>query len=108
MEYIVSGRVLPLHRSIASTVRVLRISPLAVVEERQKMRVILDLAVHGVNTDTDFDKAPVFDLGDVLFRFIAQSCARREQVGAEVPIYISKMDVKDAFRRIHIEWDEAP
>ena len=63
----------------------------------------MDLTVgHGVNTDTDFDKAPVCDLGDVLFRFIVQTCARREQVGAEVPIYISKMDVK-----VHIEWDKA-
>ena len=83
--------------------------PLAVVDERQKLRVILDLTVGaGVNTDTDFDKAPVCDLGDVLFRFIAQTCVRREQVGADVPIYISKMDVKDAFRRVHIEWEKAP
>ncbi|MEO9458877.1 MAG: hypothetical protein ABJG56_07815, partial [Lentilitoribacter sp.] len=85
MEDIVNGRVLPLHRSAAGTVRGLRISPLGVVEERKKVRVILDLTVgHGVNPDTDFDKVPVCDLGEVLFRFIARTCARREQVGAEV------------------------
>ncbi|MEP3733698.1 MAG: hypothetical protein ABJN02_17340 [Lentilitoribacter sp.] len=61
-----------------------------------------------MKSDTDFDKSPVCDLGEVLFRFIAQTCVHREQVGAEVPIYISKMDVKDAFRRGHIEWDKAP
>lgn len=109
IEDVASGRVLPLHRSVAHAIRGLRISPLAVVDERQKSRVILDLTVGaGVNKDTDFDKAPVCDLGDVIFRFIAQTCARREQVGADVPIYISKMDVKDAFRRVHIEWEKAP
>ena len=50
----------------------------------------------------------MYDSGEVLFRFIAQTCARREKVGAEMRIYISKKDVKDAFRRVHIEWDKAP
>ena len=62
----------------------------------------------GVNTDTDLDKPPVRDLGDILYRFITQTCVCREQVGADVPIYISKMDVKDALRRAHIEWEKAP
>lgn len=104
-------RVLPLHRSVARMVRGLRISPLAVVEERRKVRLVLVLTVgHGVNTDTDFDTASVCDFGDVLFRFIAQTSARREQVSAEVPFYSANMDVKDATRRVrvHIEWDKAP
>ena len=72
------GRVLPVHWSIAHTIRRLRISPLAVVDERPKLRVILDLSVGAVvNTDTDFDKAPVRDFGGVLFRFIVQTCACR-------------------------------
>ena len=29
------------------------------------------------------------------------------KVDSEVPICIEKMDVKDAFRRIHTAWDEA-
>ena len=35
-------------------------------------------------------------------------CALREAVGPDVPIYISKMDVKDAFRRLHVAWEKAP
>ena len=73
------GRVLPVHWSIAHTIRRLRISPLAVVDERPKLRVILDLSVGAVvNTDTDFDKAPLCDVEDVLFKFTAQTCTRRE------------------------------
>ena len=77
-------------------------------EERQRIRVVSDLAIigHGVNTDTDFDTAPACDLGDVMFRSI--SCARRQQVRAEVPIYLRVLKyVKDAFRRVHIEWGKA-
>lgn len=54
-----------------------------------------------MNTDTDFDKAPMCDLGDVISRVIPQMRACREQVGAEVPIYFSKMDVKDASGGVH-------
>ena len=35
-------------------------------------------------------------------------CALREAVGPDVPIYTSKMDVKDAFRRLHVAWEKAP
>ena len=69
----------------------------------------MDLSVGaGVNTATVFTKEPVCDLGDMFFRYIAQTCARREQVGAEAPIQSSKIDVKDDFSRVHIEWDRAP
>ena len=63
---------------------------------------------HGVNLGTAFDKAPVCNLREVLFLFIAQACARRVHVGAEVSTYVSKMGVKDAVRRFHIERDKAP
>lgn len=46
-------------------------------------------------------------MGGASFCLIAKTCARREEVGAEVPIYIHKMDVKGAFRRVPIEWDKA-
>ena len=48
------------------------------------------------------------DLGDVLVRFMAQTCARRQQVGAEVLSYTSTVDVKDALRQLPIERENAP
>lgn len=79
---------MPFHRSIARTVRGLRISPLPVVEHRTAVRVIMDLTVrHGVNTDTSFDRAPVHDLGGRSITFIAQTCARHKPDGTEVPTY---------------------
>ena len=64
--------------------------------------LVLDLTV-----GHDFGRPPVCDLGGVLRGCIAQTYARRdERIDAEVPIYILKMDAKDAFRRVHIEWDK--
>lgn len=66
-----------------------------------------------MNTDTHFHKAYVVcELGHVLIRFVAQTCARREQVGAQVPIYISKIKnahEKDArFEELtYIQWGKA-
>lgn len=96
----------------------LRISPLAVTESKDKFRVILDLSFGsggsgkgrlGVNGDTCFEKALVCEIGGVMPNNVMRRvCALRQDVGSEVPIYGAKMDVKDAFRRIHIEWDKAP
>ena len=35
-------------------------------------------------------------------------CPLREAVGPDVLIYSSKMDVNDAFRRLHVAWEKAP
>lgn len=48
--------------------------------------------------NTWFEKAP---------NIIRRTCGLREAVGPAVPIFTSKLDVKDAFRRIHVEWAKA-
>lgn len=104
-----SGRVLPLHRSklIARKVRGLRMSPiLAAVGERQKVRVILDFTVgHGVSTDTDFDETLLCDLGNFLFNVSRTRALVENKIARDYPFTFLKKDVKDAFRRVHIEWD---
>ena len=96
-----------LHKSAAEFVSHLRISPLGVASSKEKLRVILDLSFGkggavdeyiGVNGDTAFEKAPKSETGGVMPAILRRTCALREAVGPDVPIYISKMDVKDAFR----------
>ena len=62
----------------------------------------------GVNGDTAFKKAPKSETGGVMPAILRRICALREAVGPDVPIYTSKMDVKDAFRRLHVAWEKAP
>ena len=59
------------------------------------MRVIVDLTVgHGVNTDTDFDRTPVCDLGEVLLdlsrkrALVANKLAQKCPLTFEMPNYI--------------------
>ena len=62
----------------------------------------------GDNGDTAFEKAPESETGGVMPAILRRICALREAVGTDVPIYISKMDVKDAFRRLNVAWEKAP
>lgn len=39
---------------------------------------------------------------------LSRAYALRQEVGTFVPIHSPKLDVKDAYRRIHIEWEKAP
>ena len=105
VEDITWGRVVVLHKSAAEFVSHLRISPLG-VSSKEKLRVILDLSFGkggavdeyiGANGDTAFEKAPKSETGGVMPAILRRICALREAVGPDVPIYISKMDVKDAF-----------
>ena len=75
-----------------------RVLPLTVVAEPQKVGVLSDLTEgHEVYTDTDSDKATARALGDALCGFIARMYALLgEQAAAEIPIYISNMDMKGA------------
>lgn len=105
-----------LKNSAARAIKHLRVSPLAVMESNDKNRVILDLSFGaggdgdgwtGGNGDTCFETAPV-SIGGVLPSILRHACALRETKGGGVPIYRSKKDVADAFRRIHIECEKAP
>ena len=117
VEDITWGRVVVLHKSAAEFVSHLRISPLGVSSSKEKLRVILDLSFGkggavdeyiGVNGDTAFEKAPKSETGGVMPVSVRRVCALREAIGPDVPIYTSKMDVKDAFRRLHVAWEKAP
>ena len=117
VEDLAWGRVVVLHKSMARGIKHIRVSPLAVAESKDKKRVILDLSYGkggpqrgrtGVNGDTNFDGAPLCEVGGVLTNVLRRICALRDAVGTKVPVYTAKMDVKDAFRRIHVEWEKAP
>lgn len=111
------GRVVVLHKSAADRIKHLRVSPLGVTSSKDKLRVILDLSFGmggengeniGANGDTWFENAPKSETGEVMPNIMRRICALRQAVGPAVPIYTSKLDVKDAFRRLHVEWDKAP
>ena len=106
-----------LHKSAAEFVSHLRIFPLGVSSSKEKLRVSLDLSFgkagavdeySGVNEDTAFEKAPKSETGGVMPAIWRRMCALREAVGPDVPIYTSKIDVKDAFRRLHVAREKAP
>ena len=81
IEDLVHGRVVVLHKSAARKIKHLRVSPLAVVESKDKTRVILDLSFgaggdgdgwKGVNGDTCFETAPISEIGGVLPNILRQ------------------------------------
>lgn len=92
-------------------------SPIAVLWKGDEVRVILDLSygVGGhngerarVNGDTDFAQAPQMSLVDTLPSILELTSRLLENLGSQVPTYISKMDVAAASRHIPVEWARAP
>ena len=106
----------------------LRISPLGVVEEKEKLRVIHDLTFCGnkaderareapgerkstatpetgarsVNEDTDWERVPKCALAGVMTEIIARILGLRAKFGTQKRILLQKMDVKSAFRQVGI------
>ena len=77
-----------------------------------KIRIIHDFtfekSVPGVNADTDFSSAPTCKLSHVLRGIISRILHSRRPSATPTRILLSKMDVKDAFRHIHVEWVHCP
>ena len=93
-----SGRVAVIQREVSSLIPGLRVSPLAVVDEMAKKRVILDLSFgygkrhnsrQGVNGDTGFEAAPPCELGQILYKIIERVCGLQDKFWQWSPcIYI--------------------
>ena len=104
---VVLGRALVFDVRFINDILGLRVSPLGVVEE-PKFRIIHDLtfAAAGctsVNADTDFNRAPECLLGHVLFDILSRIMFLRQLHGDGVEIFLSRVDVKQAFRQIPID-----
>ena len=59
----------------------------------------------GVNGDTNFESAPKCKLGHVLRDIVWRILFLRRTLAPHTHIMLSKMDVKDAFRQVAVEWD---
>ena len=74
-----------------------------------KVRIIHDLTMAfsnpGVNGDTDFESASESQLGHVLRDIVWRILFLRHTLAPHTHIMLSKMDVKDAFRQVGVEWD---
>ena len=96
-------------REVASRIPGLRVSPVGVAVSATKIRTIHDLTMAfsnpGVNGDTDFESAPKCKLGHVLRDIFGRICFSRRTLAPHTHIMLSKMDVKDAFRQVAVEWD---
>lgn len=58
------------------------------------------------NVDTNVEQAPESEVGCVMCNVTGFVYALRQEVGPFVPHIGAQMDVKDAVRRIHIEWEK--
>ena len=106
------GRAFVFPRDAADRIPGLRVSPLGVTVSPSKIRIIHDLTFEtsapGVNADTDFSSAPPCKLGHVLRGIIWRILHLRRPSVTPTRILLSKMDVKDAFRQIPVEWAHCP
>ena len=108
------GRALVIPLRVANAILGLRLPPLAVVASTSRTRIIHDLtfasspSCHGVNADTDFATAPPCRRGHVLRDVVRRIAYLRRKVGVSARILLSKMDVKDAFRQVAVEWERSP
>ena len=103
------GRALIFPREVASRIPGLRVSPVGVAASATKVRIIHNLTMAfsnpGANGDTDFESAPKCKLGDVLRDIVWRILFLRRTLAPHTHIMLSKMDAKDAFRQVAVEWD---
>ena len=103
------GRAFIFPREVASRIPGLRVSPVGVVVSATKVRIIHDLTMAfsnpGVSGDTDFESAPNCKLGHVLIDIVWRILFLRRTLAPHTHIMLSKMDAKDAFRQVAVEWD---
>ena len=109
------GRAIVFPKEQADQVPGLRVSPVGVVEEREKIRIIHDMTFehrdgHGggsVNATTDWDEIPACALAGVMREVLQRILGLRAKFGGRARILIQKMDVKNAFRQIPVDPDGA-
>ena len=103
------GRAFIFPREMASRIPGLRVSPVGVAVSATKVRIIHDLTMAfsnpGVNGDTNFESAPKCKLGHLLRDIVWRILFLRRTLAPHTHIMLSKMDVKDAFRQVAVEWD---
>ena len=121
------GRTIVFPAMQAHEVKGLRISPVGVVEEKEKLRVIHGLTFGGqtnaregwggekdsvpepggrsVNSDTNWKKVPECRLAGVIMEVITRFQELRVKYGTQERILLQKMDVKSAFRQVGVAPD---
>ena len=108
------GRTFIFPRELASLIHGLSISPLGVVVNPSKTRVMNDLSHHTsdkgrcVNIDTDAAEAPCIELGHVLREVVERILYLRRRFGPRVRTVICKVDIASAYRHVPVEWSGAP
>ena len=108
------GRTFIFPRELASSIHGLRNSPLGVVVNPSKTRVINDLSHQTsdkgrcVNIDKDVAEAPCVELGHVLREVVERILYLRRRFGPRVRIVISKADIASAYRHVPVAWSGAP
>ena len=109
------GRAIVFPKEQAGQVPGLRVSPIGVVEEREKIRIIHDMTFEhrdgeeggSVNATTDWDEIPACALAGVMHEVLQRVLGLRVKFGDRARILIQKMDVKNAFRQIPVDPDGA-
>lgn len=107
------GRAFVFPYAAAYQIAGLRVSPLGVVVNPKKARIINDLRFSGVNRDTDTSNAPECKLGHVLRDVVWRVLYLYNEFVRNAPepppaILISKIDSKDAFRQVPVERGSSP
>ena len=93
----------------------LRVSPVGIVEEREKLRIIHYMTFEdrdgsgggSVNSTTDWDEIPTCALAGVMHEVVLMVLGLRVIFGARARILTQNMDVKIAFRQIPVDLDGA-
>ena len=104
------GRAFIFPREVASRIPGLRVFPVGVAVSATKVRIIHDLTMAfsnpGVNGNNDFESVPKCKLGHVLRDIVWSILFLRRTLAPNTHIMLSKIDVKDAFRQMAVEWDD--
>lgn len=116
VEDVVAEKVLVFRKEDADKIPGLRVSPLGVVEERKKQRVIHDLSFQvdskavgeePVNRSTYFSEVPECEMASVMRELLVRFLGLRKKY-PDTRILIQKMDVCSAFRKIPVDPAGAP
>ena len=109
---VVRGRALVFPLEQAEAIRGLMISPVGVVEEKAKRRIVHDMTLGGnrkrgergsVNETTDWSKIPECALAEVMSDIVKRILGLRAKFGTGGRILTQQMDVKSAIRQIGVD-----
>ena len=112
VEDVEAGRAVLFKRKVAEKIPGLRVSPVGVVEEKEKLRVIHDLTIpvaeatggegRPVNATTFFEEIPACGMATVMKEVLERFLGLRARYPRRT-ILLQKMDVQSVFRQIPVD-----